>query len=573
MQKKWLIASPLPQHTIKQFPEIAPLVLQLLYNRGLQDQRSIDEFLHPDYSQDIHDPFLFTDMGKAVDRIYQAIEKGEAITVHGDYDADGVCASVIMVSVLQALGAEVNVYIPHRLSEGYGLNQDTVQELKQNGTRLIVTVDCGIASVDEIALANKEGIDTIITDHHEAQPELPDAFATINPHLPGEKYPFCDLAGAGVAFKLASAIIAKDNGKKLPKGFEKWLLDLVAIGTIGDCVPLLGENRTLVQYGMIVLRKTKRVGLRKMVELTRFNQGTLDTNSVAFGIVPRINAAGRIDHANTAYELLLTVDEERAQELATCLEATNKQRQEITEQIVKEAKQQIDEIDKQKILFARGKEWTVGIVGLVAGRLAEAYHRPVIIMGENEKGDIVGSGRSISGFDITKALIDIKDVLEQFGGHAAACGFTLRKNKYQKFIKLMEQQADKSLTEQDLIKKVMVDSRVPLEDINWDLVHMLQMFEPFGERNPIPTFAAFGLEVIDMQKVGNEGKHLRLVLRRGNQTRKVIAFRFGNGLGDILRIGDMVDIIFEVSVNEWNGNRELQLKLIDVRIDEGTASN
>ena len=567
MKRKWLVAKKITAEIKNQFPEINPVVLQLLFNRGLRAQEAIDEFLNPDYGQDIHDPFLFRDMDKAVDRLFKAIENKEKITVHGDYDADGVCATVIAVSTLKALGAKIDVYIPHRASEGYGLNKKTVEELAKNGTKLIVTVDCGIASKQEIDLANEKGIDVVLTDHHEQQPKLPAAYAIINPHVAGEKYPFKELSGAGVAFKLAQALVVKDGGNKIKEGFEKWLLDLIAIGTIADCVPLLGENRTLVKYGMIVLRKTRRLGLQELVKQTRFSLEALDTGSVGFGLAPRLNAAGRLDHANTAYELLITRDKKEAEKIAASLEKTNQERQRITEKIVNESKNQIGEVNKQKILFAVGKDWPVGVVGLVAGRLSDEFARPVIIMGE-KKNEIVGSGRSIPGFDITAALIESHDLLERFGGHAAACGFTIRRDRLEAFEKKMGELAASQIKDEDMIKRLFIDGEIGLSGINWELVNKLEDFEPFGEGNQPVRLVSHGLEVIDLQKVGLDGKHLRLSVKQNEKIEKIIAFGFGLTWGNKLKIGDKIDAVFEVSVNEWNGHKEIQLKLVDLKMSD-----
>ncbi|MBU0598214.1 single-stranded-DNA-specific exonuclease RecJ [Patescibacteria group bacterium] len=567
MTRKWLIAKKISEEFKAQFPEINQIILQLLFNRGLKTQEDIDEFLNPDYGQDIHDPFLFSHMDQAVTRIFQAIEKKEKITVHGDYDADGVCASVILVTTLKELGAEADVYIPHRMSEGYGLNKNTVEELSKNGTQLIITVDCGISSVDEVILASKKGIDVIITDHHEQQPDLPQALAIINPQVKDNKYPFHSLSGSGVAFKLVQGLIRKDKGARIKKGFEKWLLDLVAIGTIGDCVPLTGENRSLVKYGMVVLRKTKHLGLQELVKSTRFSLDKIDTVSISFGIVPRLNAAGRIDHANTAYKLLITKDKIEAQEVAQQLDKTNQERQRVTEKIVEASKKQIGEVGMQKILFASGKDWIVGVVGLVAGRLTDLYARPVIIMGE-KKNEVVGSGRSIPVFDITHALIESRDLLERFGGHALACGFTVKPSKLESFKKKMNELANLKIKEKDMVKRIIVDCEIKLDQADWDLIEILDGFEPFGEGNRMPSFNINNLEVVDLQKVGKDNKHLRLVVKQGNTTRKVIAFGFGEPWGDQLKIGDDIDIIFELSVNEWNGHRELQLKLVDIKISK-----
>jgi len=564
MKSHWQIAKKITKDFQNNFPEVNPIVLQLLYNRGLTEQDKIDEFLNPDYGQDIHDPFLFRDMKKAVERIFKAIENKEKITVHGDYDADGVSATVVLITILKKLGADVNVYIPHRVSEGYGLNKNTVDELGKNGTNLIVTVDCGISSYEEVDYATEKNIEVIITDHHEQPPRIPKAYAIINPHVDKEKYPFHELAGVGVAFKLVQALVTEDKGKRLKAGFEKWLLDIVALGTIADCVPLVGENRTLVKYGLVVLRKTKRVGLRTMIENSRFNLASLDTQSVSFGLAPRINAAGRIDHANTAYELIMTEDEKEAIKISGDLEKTNQARQRITERITNSSIEQIGVVKNQKILFASGEDWQVGVVGLVAGRLSDKYSRPVIVMGIKDD-EIVGSGRSIPGFDITKALINSKDVLEKFGGHAAACGFTLKKENYSKFIDSMSALADKEIGDKELIKSHRIDTEIVIENINWELVDKLNNFEPFGEGNNTPKFVSYGLEVNDLKKVGNEGKHLRMMVEKNGCQKKIIAFGFGKTIGNELMIGDTIDIVYEISINEWNGNRELQLKLVDIK--------
>lgn len=568
MTRKWLVAKKISEELKAQFPEIHPVALQLLFNRGLQKQKDIDAFLNPDYGHDIHDPFLFRDMDKAVKRIFQAIEKGEKITVHGDYDADGVSATAIAVTTLQALGATIHVHIPHRALEGYGLSEKTVAELADNGTKLIITVDCGIASQPEVALANKKGIDVIITDHHEPQPVLPPAYAVINHQVEGETYPFKHLAGSGVAYKLAHALVIRDGGKRLKNGFEKWLLDLVALGTIADCMPILGENRTLVKYGLIVLRKTRRVGLLEMAKQAKINLPSLDAGVVGFTIGPRLNAAGRLAHANTAYELLMTENQSEAEQVAIGLEKTNQERQRITERMMNAAKKQIGEVTDQKILFAVGEGWLPGVVGLVAGRLLEEYSRPVLVMGEKENGEIVGSGRSIMGFDVTKALIANTDVLERFGGHAVACGFTLKKENLEEFKKRMTALANAEIKDGDMVKQLMIDSNVALSEINWDLVKTIEALEPFGEDNMRPRFVCYGMEVLDLQKVGVDGKHLRLQVRYGTDEKKIIAFRFGDSWGNQLKIGDVIDAVFEVSVNEWNGNKELQLKLVDIKLNK-----
>ncbi|MFA5413401.1 MAG: single-stranded-DNA-specific exonuclease RecJ [Patescibacteria group bacterium] len=573
---KWRVAETISEEFKNKFPEIDPVILQLLANRGVKTQEKIDEFLYPDYSQDIHDPFLFLDMEKAVDRVFLAIEKKEKITVHGDYDADGVCSALVMVATLSAMGADAQVYLPHRELEGYGLNMQTVEELGKNGVNLIITTDCGISNRLEIKRATELGMDVIITDHHAEPPNLPEAaFAIIDPHLAREKYPFRELAGAGVAFKLVQAILRSPKFKTLdfkidPEGFEKWLLDLVAIATITDIMPLLGENRTLVKYGLLVLNKTQRIGLKKLIESLGLNKNKdLDAKNVAFQIGPRLNAAGRIDHANQAYELLKTDDANEVDELVSSLNKTNEGRQSLSERVMAEAKAQIGEdIGEQKILFAKGEGWPVGIVGLVAGKIAENFWRPTFIMTEREE-DIMGSGRSIPEFDITESLHETRELLSHYGGHAGACGFTLKNKKdLKKFEKILKKIAEKKLAGMELVRTLNIDAEVRLEKINWELFELLEKFAPFGRANERPKYLGRGFAVESFESVGTNGNHLRISLSQGNGVRKkFIGFCFGEWCQK-LKVGDKVDVVFEVDVNEWNGNRELQMKIIDLKMSE-----
>lgn len=571
---KWKIAEQISDDFKNKFPEIDPVILQLLWNRGIKTQEQIDEFLYPDYSQDIHDPFIFLDMEKAVERVFRAVEKKEKITVHGDYDADGVCSALVMVSTLSAMGADVQVYIPHRELEGYGLNMQTVNELGKNGVNLIITTDCGISNRAEIKRAAELGIDVIVTDHHAEPLESPDAaFAIIDPHLAREKYPFRNLSGAGVAFKLVQAILRSPRftagGFKIDsEAFEKWLLDLVAIATITDIMPLLGENRTLVKYGLLVLNKTQRLGLEKLIESLGLNKSKdLDARNVAFQIGPRLNAAGRIDHANQAYELLKTDDEKEVQNLVDALNKTNEGRQSLSEKVTAEAKAQVgEEIGGEKVLFALGDGWPVGIVGLVAGKIADKFFRPTFVMTEKE-GVIMGSGRSIPEFDIMEGLRGAKELLSHYGGHAGACGFTLKNKKdLKKFEKILKKVAKKKLDRLDLTPTMEIDAEVRLEKIDWELFELLEKFAPFGRANERPRYLGREFTVESFESVGTNGNHLRINLSQGASSRKkFIGFCFGDWCQK-LKMGDKVDVVFEIDVNEWNGNRELQMKIIDLKI-------
>jgi single-stranded-DNA-specific exonuclease len=573
---KWKIAEPISEEFRNKFPEIDPVILQLLANRGIKTQEQIDEFLYPDYGPDIHDPFLFLDMEKAIGRVFLAIEAGEKITVHGDYDADGVCSALIVVSTIEAMGGKVEVYLPHRELEGYGLNMQTVKELAKRGTNLIITTDCGISNREEIKRAKELGMEVIVTDHHAEPLVLPDdALAIIDPHLAREKYPFRELSGAGVAFKFAQAILRSfkfqvSSFKFDVEGFEKWLLDLTAIATITDIMPLLGENRTIVKYGLIVLNKTKRLGLKKLIDSLGLNKAKLlDARNVAFQIGPRLNAAGRIDHANQAYELLKTSDENEVDKLVASLNKTNEDRQTLTERVTAEAKEKIgEEVGERKVLFALGKGWPLGIVGLVAGKIADNFWRPTFVMTERE-GKIMGSGRSIPEFDIMEGLRETKEFLSHYGGHAGACGFTLRNKKdLKKFEKALQKFAEKKLASLELVPNLNIDAEVKLEKINWELFELLEKFSPFGKGNERPRYLGRSLTVESFEGVGNNGNHLRINLSHENgQKKKFIGFCFGNWC-EKLKAGEKIDVVFEIDVNEWNGNRELQMKIVDLRHSE-----
>lgn len=577
MQKRWQVAQPIVSEFRQQFPEIPEIILQLLYNRGLTTQKQIDEFLNPDYSQNVHDPFLFKDMPKAVARIFQAITNNELIIVHGDYDADGVCSAVILVSTLKTLGAKhVDVFLPDRELDGYGINKNTVEIIAAAGAKLLLSCDCGISNKEEIALAQKLGLDVIITDHHSVPVDLPNAVAIIHPKVPGETYPDKDLCGAGVAFKLAQALLQKKE-----KLTEKWLLDLVAIATVADMVPLIGESRTLTKYGLIVLNRTKRLGLQKLFEVSGLLKNTgrtnLDSFNIGFQIAPRINAAGRVKHANSALQLLSAENEEEALELARELNFNNQKRQKDTEKMVNEALAQIAATQSAKapILFVIQDNWPIGLIGLIASKLSNSFYKPVLVMTKKD-GKINGSGRSIDEIDIMEKMVKLKDYFEKYGGHPQACGFTLKKpadlEKFQNDLSNLVTQETKNKT---IIPILPIETEVRLDQINWQMYDWLQKFEPFGENNSTPRLLTKKVTIVACDAVGSSSKHLRLLVRQdSNQTHKLIGFFFGDektvgkNWCQILKLGDELDIVFEISVNEWNGDRELQRKIVDLRFAE-----
>jgi len=583
---KWNLQPKPPAEFLNNHPELPTTIAQLLWNRNLKTPEEIDEFLNPDYTTDIHDPFLFKDMSKAVKIIFKAIAKQHKIVVHGDYDADGVSASAVIINGLRKLGSKnVEVYIPHRETEGYGLNIKTVEKLAKAKTDLLITCDCGVGNVEEVNKAKKLGLQVIVTDHHSIPEITPKADAIIHPKMPKEKYPDKMLCGAAVGFKLIQALLIEHKKKnptlpdgQLHEGFEKWLLDMVAIATIGDMVPLLGESRTLTKYGMMVLNKTQNLGLQELIKLSTYgkdkNKKTLTATNVSFQIVPRLNAAGRMEHANTAFELLMATQIDEAERLAKKLNTDNTERQKLTEKMVKLSITQIESGDQMEnpILFVIEKDWPTGLLGLIAGRVKDCYNKPIIAM-TKRGGAIHGSGRSIAEFNIIEALQEMPEYFEKFGGHPQACGLTLSSPEVlEDFKKDLIKKAVTKTKDVELVPQIDVDSEVELENVDWKLYDLLQRFAPFGQANPEPKYVARNLTLTEVSPVGQTGKHLRLMVKHNSQkVRKTIGF----GLGDAcrhpenwkenLKAGDNIDMVFSIGVNEWNGNRELQLTIEDIK--------
>lgn len=558
---------------IKSFPDYSPVFLRLLVSRGLIDQEAIDRFLAPEYGGPATDPFQFRDMERAVERIIRAIQAEERIVVYGDYDADGVCGAALLVLALEQLGAKVGTYIPYRQTEGYGLNLRAVESLRSEGYTLMITNDCGVTNVNEVARANELGLDVIISDHHHEPPELPKAFAILNPNISGETYPFRGLSGTGVSFKLAHALLVRTDygatlGRPLAQGWEKWLLDLVAIATVADMVPMLSENRTLVTYGLRVLRKTKRPGLRALFTVMGSESAGADEETIGFQIAPRLNAAGRLDHANSAFRLLVTGDEHEAAVIAADLEAKNRERQQLTERVVTEAKAQIGEPGERFALAVFNPDWPIGVLGLAAGRLVNAYNRPVLVMGESN-GEVLGSGRSIPAFNIIENIERQRQYLSKFGGHAQACGFSLRKaGDREAFIRSFSAQAKEALKGVSLLPELVIDSECPLTAVNWDLLDDVNRLAPFGQGARPPVFAVLRVAILDAAAVGRDNRHLRLTVRSADgAVQRTIGFSFGSELPN-LPIGRTIDIAFTLSADEWNGEQRLQLKLLDVHYAE-----
>jgi single-stranded-DNA-specific exonuclease len=546
----------------------ADLIEHLLAQRGLEKEEDRLNFLQPDYAK-LHNPFLFVDMEKAVERIWRAIDNQEKVLIYSDYDADAVTANAVIYRGLKALGLQADIYIPDRFTEGYGLNVAAFEKIKEDGASLVITVDCGTNSVDEAVFCKANGIDLIITDHHEITGETPDAFALINPKNPKEKYPYHELTGVGVAFKVICGLLSKREKHDLPEGYEKWLLDLVAIGTVADCHSLIGENRQLVKYGLQVLAKTKWIGLRVLMELAGITQNGVpvrgfDTYTIGFIIAPRINAAGRIEHASTAFELLITDDLVEGKHLAQELEKLNTRRQRLTENVMSEARDQLALKQNHKILMAVGNDWPKGVVGLVAGKLTEEFSRPVLVL-ERGSEESTGSARSVRNFNIVDALNFSKAHLVKYGGHAAAAGFTLRNENLEIFEKSLLDFAEDNLKEEDLAKILDIDSELTAKEISLETVEKLESFEPFGMDNVKPRFILKKVKVNDANCVGKDQKHLQMtVCAEENQYFKCIAFNFGNSIS-LLPVGEFIDLVFELISDTWNGQKNIKLRVLDFR--------
>jgi single-stranded-DNA-specific exonuclease len=538
---------------------IPPLVAKLLMNRELNDIEQARDFLF-DKNEPFHDPFLFNDMKKAINRIQQAIKKQEPILVFGDYDADGVSSTTVMLQVLKDLGADADFYIPNRFTEGYGPNEEAFQLAKDQGFSLIITVDTGIAALNEAALAKKLGIDLIITDHHEPGPELPDALAIIHPKTEGTTYPFPHLAGVGVAFKVAHALYGH---------VPEHLLDVAAIGTIADLVPLVGENRAIAKRGLRKLRTTNRLGVIALCKVAGSALKDITEETVGFAIAPRINAIGRLGDADPAVDLLMTEDKEEAKALAEEIDSINKERQTIVSKMTEEAIAMVENhyppADNSVLII--GKEgWNSGVVGIVASRLVEKFYRPTIVLSyDSEKGMAKGSARSIVGFDLFKNLSTCKEILPHFGGHPMAAGMTLGLEDVDELRNRLNQLATDQLTTEDFIPVTLLDAKVELNEVDLSSIEQLQLLAPFGMNNPKPKLTIENVSLSNLRKIGSNQNHLKITLNdEVNQLDGV-----GFGMGEIahhISPNANVSVIGELAINEWNNIRKPQIFLQDLEI-------
>jgi len=571
MNKQWLVHESAPADFLADNSELHPIVRQLLYNRGLRTIEQADYFLHPEKSGDEHDPFLFENMKAAIELTVAHIKERHTIVICGDYDADGVTSSAIMSETLAALGALVEVWIPSRFGQGYGLNKEIIQELKDRNVALIITVDNGIRAKAEVDFAKSLGIDVIVTDHHEGPPtrsEQPDCLV-IDPILDHENYPFKYLCGAGVAYKFATALISSSTlSEEIKKTLEEKIIDLAAIGTIADCVTLLGENRLLAARGLAVMNRRPRLGLRELANVSNIS-ADLDSWNISWQITPRLNVAGRLDHANAAYQLLVTKDPSEAQKIAAELNQRNIERQVMTKAIVEEASLDIEANQaNEKLLIAISPNvldesktgWNEGVVGLSAGRLAEKYSRPCLVITRSE-GNIKGSGRSVEQFNLVAALEAGKEHLERYGGHKMACGFTLKSlEDLEGFMSKVKAMAAQVLSDVDLSPILQIDAELKIEEVDSAMIEAVQAFMPFGQDNPEPKFTSRAM-IEEVMVMGKEKTHIKF--RLGGKW--ALAFSKAEELAH-LKAGDMIDFVYTVGFNEFNGRREAQLKIVDLRI-------
>lgn len=545
------------------------LLAQLLKNRGITGEENIARFLDASWESGVISPWVFTRMKEAVARVFEALEKGQKIVVHGDYDADGTCGATLIYTAIKQIKkeADVSVYLPDREKDGYGVALHTVQRLVNDRTHLLITVDCGIANDVPLDYAHEHGLDVIVCDHHQLGEKLPAHAIILHPLVPGETYENKHLCGTGVAFKLACALFeeARTRGMDVPDGAEKWLLDLVAIATVTDVMPLKGENRTLELFGLKVLNKTKRPGLIAMMEYGRTPIGKLDTESIGFQIGPRINAAGRIKSAEIAFRCLSAETSEEASVYARELEALNRERQRISDLAFKQATNMIESrsiASSVHVVWDEG--WMPGIVGLVAGKLVSEFGVPAFAFAK-VGNHYVGSGRSIGGFHLVEGMRACGDIFLKCGGHPEACGLTVA--GVEELVLFQDRIAvagDTHFKDRSQEKTLDIDVILPPEEVNRPLYDQMCQLAPFGQGNKRPIFCAKNLLIVSIDFMGSTGSHIRLTIQTPWGPKKVVGFGFAKDTEEF-DIGDRVDIAYELSLNEWNGVEEVQMRLLDIR--------
>ena len=558
MNKKWgfyEVKEDIVQDIAAKFG-ISEVLARILVNREITKEEDVKVFLEPTRN-DFYDPLLLPDMKKAVDRIIKAIATKEKVVIFGDYDVDGITSVTVLKKFLKERGLETGYYIPNRLEEGYGLNQNAIEKIKEEKYTLMITVDCGISSINEIEECNKLGIQTIITDHHEQAEKIPNAYAVVDAKRKDNQYPFRELAGVGVVFKLIQAI-SKELGLE-DKEYLKYL-DIVAIGTISDIVPLVDENRVIAKLGLRLIEITRNIGLKELINTLGYSK--IDSNTISFGVAPRINACGRMGHQEEALKLFLTDNIVEAKDITRNLNKYNTERQEKEKEILRQALEELEneDLENKSTIVLGGDNWYHGVIGIVASKITESFFKPTILI-DFEDGEGKGSGRSIPGFDLHEALNYSSEHLEKFGGHAMAVGLTIKKEEFENFKSKFEEIAKiKNVKQiQPIIK---IDSQITRKDFNFETIKEIKKLEPFGEKNERPKFLYKNLKINSIRAL-SEGKHLKLTLKDDNFMIDAIGFNLGSLASEFL-IGDKVDVVGTLEENNYNGMEKIQINIKDI---------
>jgi len=572
MELKWVVQPDPDNNIVNEFAselDISEIACRILAARGITESGPARKFLNPSLS-DLFDPFLLSRMDEAVDRVIQALKANEKMMIYGDYDVDGITGTALMFLVLNRLGANVSYYLPNRLVEGYGISEDGLQEAEKRKINLLVSVDCGITAVDEVETARRMGIDCIITDHHEPGDRLPVANAIVNAKLDGPLNPGFELSAVGVAYKFAQALYRKLGQDETE--LEQHL-DLVALGTAADIVPMIGENRILTKFGLQQIARTTKPGLKALIFIAGLMGHRIGTGQVVFILAPRINAIGRLGDAQQAIKLLTTKDEVMAHSIARILNAENKRRKDIDEQTMTEALEQIErdvDMSRDRAIVLASQGWHQGVIGIVASRLVERFHRPTVMIAiDGAEGK--GSARSIPGFHLYEALKECESELIRYGGHKYAAGLSILPEKIESFRRQLNMVSSRMLSDEDLIPKLEIDSELDLEKIDDDLVLLLEKFSPFGPQNMRPVFVSYGVEVVGTPHVvGNN--HLRFRVRKGGKVLDCIGFSLGEYLKNLTFRPIHLDIAYVLEYNYWNGANRIQLRLKAVRVPGENAA-
>ena len=557
-RKRWQVRPPPPSGFASEL-ELPPFQARIFYNRGVRSREEADAFVGSG-SSEWNDPSLLPDMTEGVERLTAAVGSGETIGIFGDFDADGVTGTALLALALREVGARVVTHIPDRVQDGHGLNSDAVRTLAQKSVTLLLTVDCGATSVEEIGLASSLGVDTIVTDHHTMTTGVPNARAVINCRREDSRYPFDDLTGAGTALKLAEALY-----RRLGRSYPEHLLELAALGTVADVGPLRGENRYIVKQGLKRINTTRNAGLRALAEVAQVRLGAIDTESLSFGLIPRINSAGRVGHADLSLDLLTAPDRARARRIAGRLDDLNSERKRVTEAAMRSARRQVADrsgsVEPPHLIWVESETWIPGVLGLIAGRLSEQHYRPVVAV---SLGDEVGraSARSIPEFDIVSALAESGAPFVKFGGHPQAAGFTLDTSRLDDLKSELTERARRQLNDMDLSPTVEVDCEADLGEVTGENFEFMRSLEPFGAGNPAPVLLTRGARALEARRVGSGGRHLKLVMEQGGVMIDAIAFGQGEMLDSVWR---GLDLVYHAELDTWGYRPKIQLNVLDMR--------